>query len=399
MIKNKNALHSVPVFEKIIMKKTFLILAFTAGLIIYNAHIYAQTCPDWPAACPNDNYVDEDRLEDSTQKMLNPIVSEEVTMQYRLRELTGSLVRRVAQKEHWNEPVEIYEYASSGFRDANENVLAYPIRPPHWVKIVWQVIVNKDSMQQWIDWLKDLGTRAQSNINDYANKMTAVQDVYKRYMDSANHYGDLKGDYMSAHYAKYQQDIVTGNKTGIAAYEKAVAVYDDKANAFVKKATDLQKDAGAEKAQDDIQTERVQKSLIFRESVVLFIEFDFNSDRGDAGRCECKPIKGETPSNGFKVVRWFTNPQPTSTNVIDYSNSTNVAYGLLGGWTSTPDSRGIYWPSYHADQKAIDKLTPKKIKTDRVQSICIHVSSNKAAMQKFFTDLDTEELNKVIIKN
>ena len=381
------------------MKNTLLTLALAICLLMYNSNVYSQTCPDWPASCPDNNYVDADRVEDSTQKMLNPIVPEEVTMEYRLRELTGSLVRKVAQKEHWNEPVEIYEYASSGFRDAKENVLSFPLRPPHWVKIVWQIIVNNDSMKQWIDWLKDLGTRAQSNISDYANKMTAVQNTYKRYMDSANYYGDLKGNYMTAHYAKYQQDLVTGNTVGIAAYEKAVAVYDDKANIFIKKATDLQKDPGAEKAQDDIQTERVQKSLIFRESVVLFIEFDFNPDRGDAGRCECKPIKGEPSSNGFKVVRWFTNPEPTSTNVVDYSNSTNVAYGLLGGWSSVPDNRGIYWPSYHSDPKASDKVSPKKIKSDQVQSLCIHVSANKSAMQKFFEDLDTGELSRIIVKN
>ena len=382
-----------------IMRTAFMFRPFLSILMIYNVNVYSQTCPDWPASCPVDNYIDGDRMEDSMKRMLNPIVSEEVTMEFRLRELTGKLVRRVAAREHWEEPVEIQEGGSSGYRDADENVLAFPLRPPHWIKFSWQIIVDKDSMQLWLDWLKDLGTRAEANVSEYANKMSAAEDRYKSYMDSANYYGDLKGNYMSAHFAKYQQDLQAGNKAGIAAYEKALAVYDDKANVFVKKATDLQKDPGAEKRGDDIQTERVQKSLMFRESVVLFIEFDFNPDLGGPVACDCTPTKGGISPGGFKFVRWFNNPNPAATNFPDYTNSSNLVFGLLGGWSPVPDNKGIYRPSYKMDKKASDKITPKKIKSDEVQSICIYGSGNKSAMQKLIADLATEELNNVIIHN
>jgi hypothetical protein len=276
--------------------------------------------------------------------------------------------------------------------------LEYSLRPPHWFTITWRIVVNRDSLNKWLEWLNDLGTRSKANMDEYANKMDGVKDLYKSYMDSANHYVDLKANYMNLHYEEYTKALTAGDKTAIAAYEKGMAAYDNKMNAFVKKAGDLQKDPGAEKAQNNIQDERQKMSLIFRESTVLLIEFSFNPDR--IVLSDCVPVKATPAIPGFKLLRWYDNPNPDLTlNLSTFLHSKNIAIGLLGGWNTIPDAKGDYSPLFRFNKTASDKLTPKKIKSDQLQSLCIYGSGNKSAIQKLFADLDSEELNKIIIKN
>lgn len=130
---------------------------------------YSQACAYWPADCPDRDYANADLATDSVERLLNPLVTQEVTMEYRLRELTGEMVGRMAVQQHWETVVELSEWGSSGYRAADESVLAYKLRPPHTFSITWEVIVDKDSLAAWGNWLNEFAEKAKKLADQYAN--------------------------------------------------------------------------------------------------------------------------------------------------------------------------------------------------------------------------------------
>ena len=379
--------------------KSSLIAGMIALLLgIFNPHLYAQSCPESPADCPDRDYVNTDRAEDSTERILNPLVPQEISMEYRLRDLTGRLVRSVAAREHWAEPVEITEGGASGFRTSTGAVLPYSLRPPHYFTITWRVVVNPDSLQKWQNWLIDFANRRTDNMRAYSAVAVSKQDVFLRYRDSASYYSDRKADYMTAHYAAYQQAVMAGNKAGIDAYEKAIAVYDKKIDAFLNKAGDSQKNTDAENSEKNFDAEQKNMSFTFRESVVLLVEFNFNPDQAGPNNSTIKAA-GTISQPGFRLLKWYFNQEPQmNDNVHAFDRSKNIVIGLTGGWNLVLDRNDAYVSSFKQDKTSTNKTDPKAIKCDQVQSASLYLSGNKAAMKKFLADFEVEEWNRVIVK-
>jgi hypothetical protein len=376
--------------------KAYLFRLLLAAALSGPLNGLAQPCPQYPADCPAEDYPNLDLSEDSIAMLANPVVPQEVAMQHRLRFWTAGLTNRIAQKEGWD-VVELSEGGASGFRDLppNDTPLNYALRPPHSFEISFQFIVNKDSLAAWAAWVKDLSERRLADVNQYANRMASVEDKRKACMDSANYYGDQKASYMTAHMQSYQQALMSNNKSGTAAYEKAVETYDKKTNYWINKATDLQKDATSEKTQGDADEERKTVGLRYRDATVITVEFRFNGE--NALTNEAKPNAAQpttSAGSGYALLRWYTNPEPYLNDPMAlFPHSRNFVLALIGGWNPNPNANGIYYPSFRTDKKNIDKTTPKVIKCDQVQTISIHIAGNKHGIGRVIADLPALKLN------
>ncbi|MDP4216246.1 MAG: hypothetical protein Q8927_08590 [Bacteroidota bacterium] len=380
---------------------TLFYLMFLWALAVPCTACSQSNCPQMPADCPVEDYPNLDLSEDSVSKLGNPIIPQEVAMEHFLRRRTTALMKRIAQKEGW-EVTELSEGGASGYRDLppHDTPLNYALRPPHWFEISFQFIINKDSLAAWAAWIKDLSERRLADVNQYASRMASVEDKRKAYMDSANYYGDLKANYMTAHMAGYQQALMSGSKSGTAAYEKAVDAYDKKVNYWINKATDLQKDASSEKRQSDAEEEKNSVGQRYHDATVVTVEFRFNGENALTNEAHAAgeasgSSSGGNPSgaSGYSLARWYSNPKPYLKDPLAlYTHSRNFVLLLDGPWNLHPDANGIFYPSFRSNKQAIDQRTPKSIKSDRIQAISIHIAGNKAGIGRVLADLSAAEL-------
>jgi hypothetical protein len=351
--------------------------------VLYVRPASAQSCALFPADCPvngADSYGTED---DSTSRLGNPVIPQEITMENRLRRWMASMLGHMADNQGW-QLVQISEGGSSGFRAADESVLKYPLRPPHWYVATWEFIVNNDSLKAWNDWLQQFGQQRLDRLNQNTASQTAAYDRSKPYRDSVDRYTQLMGQYMQDHITQYQKDLAAGNKAGTNAYEKAVTGYQKKSDYFTQKIADMSKDPGAEKDDADAETLRKKQTIHFRDATVLVVEFEFNN--------EYAKTAGSATGFAAGAPIWYSNtdPDPIAVNFFDRSR-TNVLV-LEGEWKMKADNYGGYRPAFYFDKTSVDKTTPKRIKCDQVQTIDIHLSGNQQAIRKFLAAFPRTEL-------
>ncbi len=368
------------------MKK--ILLALIAGLSVLTS-ASAQSCPFAPADCPVNGADSYGTPDDSTERMLNPIIPQEVTMENRLRRWMASQLERIANSQGW-QLVQISEGGSSGYRAADESVLKYPLRPPHYYMATWQFIVNKDSLKAWNDWLVDFGQQRMNKVNENAANQINAYDRTKPYRDSAEHYMTLMGQYMQDHMAQYQKDLLAGNKTGTNSYEKAVAVYQKKYDYFTQKAADQTNDPGAVKEDADAETLRKKQTVHFRDATLLVVEFEFNMDYAKTA--------GSTTGFAAGAPIWFSNPDPDPISIDFFARSRNNVLLLEGEWNMKPTNSGGYRPAFYSNKPSMDLTTPKRIKCDQVQTVDIHMSGNPQAIRKFLSVLPRAEIAALIAR-
>lgn len=202
-------------------------------MLIYHA-ASAQSCQFRPADCPVNGADSYGTVDDSTGRLFNPVIPEEITMENKLRRWMSSLLGRIAGGQGW-QLAQISEGSSSGYRRPDGSVLPYAYCPPHWYIATWQFIVNSDSLEAWRAWLGDYSRQRMKKFDQYGTDQTAAYDRSKPYRDSAGYYGQLMSQYMQDHVAQYQKDLMAGNKPGISAYEKAVAVFRKRSDYYTQK--------------------------------------------------------------------------------------------------------------------------------------------------------------------
>jgi hypothetical protein len=115
-------------------------------------------CSLSPAECPTVPTAPYGSPEDSAKRMGNPLLPQEVTMENRLRRIATGVMDRITAQEHWTYSVLSEDY-SFGYNVDYGSPVKYPFRPPHWLTIHYQVIVNEDSLQAWRSWLQDFAQR------------------------------------------------------------------------------------------------------------------------------------------------------------------------------------------------------------------------------------------------
>jgi len=135
--------------------KTRLLLAVLFFIIRWPA---AAQCSLTPAECPAVLSHPYGSPEDSASRMGNPLLPREITMENRLRRLATGIMDRITAREHWSYTV-LSENYGSGYNLADGSALKYSLRPPHWLTIRYQVVVDEDSLHAWRSWLQDFAQR------------------------------------------------------------------------------------------------------------------------------------------------------------------------------------------------------------------------------------------------
>lgn len=146
------------------------------------------------------------------------------------------------------------------------------------------------------------------------------------------------------------------------------------------------------------EKEKYRKAMLFRSACVVQVYFDFN---GDVGLGQENNLVQGTPSTipGASIVAWFHNPQPDLEGLDwHYEKSYDVAEILLGPWQPKRDSYNGYHSVFSANPKNMDEKSVKKIASDKVQTIAIHICGRKDNVKKFISQLDLTKLNALIEK-
>jgi len=359
--------------------------------------LLAQNCTAAPADCPDNGHDAWGTADDSVSRLGNPVLPLEIRMENQLRTFASNVISRIAQKQGWTW-TELLEYASSGERMPDGDALVpYPLRSPHWCQFTFQCIVSRDSLRAWNDWQAEFGQRRLHVNKDYASSIMADQDKYKANLDSATYYGQLKAKYMEDHMAEYQQALQNSNAAGIKAFEKGMASYDQRINAFTEKGSNRQQAQQAEKADGVMEKERRLMTLRFRDATVLVVQVGFNME--NSGNTEGLIITSTNTKPGFTLSDSYYNKDANPFESVEsWTRSNNLALVLIGPWNLKPDQWGKYLPAFRLDKKNTDALTPKRIKSDQVQVIDFKLSGNKSAIQHFLIDLSSDELNRLIVK-
>ncbi|HEY4148205.1 MAG TPA: hypothetical protein VGM41_04720, partial [Chitinophagaceae bacterium] len=77
--------------------KKFLVMI----CLLLAARVMPAQCVYLPADCPSDDYVGKDRGADSIDKLNNPVVPQEISMENRLRLLTGDIITKLVSGKDW----------------------------------------------------------------------------------------------------------------------------------------------------------------------------------------------------------------------------------------------------------------------------------------------------------
>jgi len=141
---------------------------------------YAQSCSWFPADCPSDR-----QLPDSAERLGNPVIPAEVSMEIRLHDFLTALMQKEAEKKSWK----VYQFdesAGSGYLNTERiGPLADHLRPPHEYEISFIFIVDTDSLQAWQHWQQDFLTNMQEEIkkmttNNNYSKFAGLQDLKRK---------------------------------------------------------------------------------------------------------------------------------------------------------------------------------------------------------------------------
>ncbi len=365
-------------FECKSIKKLFFVLGILSSCIVN-----AQTCDLSPADCPDAGSIEA--ALSATVRSRNGLTDKEIEMQDRMRNLTTDMVQHAAKALGWrvieiDEVVNLNPFQSGGTPP--------PLRSPRGYGIEFEFIVNKDSLKDWKDWLVDFSTRYQNTTMDLMNKQNEIANspLYKQYTDSVNRYINLYTDYISAH-----------QNEGAALFTSAkVKYYQDKQKEYTDKRVALLNSNASANTSDAFDKEKAARTAAFRDASIVQIFFSFNDGVGiiHSSNGEEQVLNINSPGTAYAKFVHIPEPDP-NTIPWHFDQWENMDVLLFGKWLPKPDQYKNYSAAFTRNGQA-DEHTPKKITSDKVQTIAVHVMGSKANMDKLVQQLDTAKLNAAI---
>lgn len=344
----------------------------------------SQGCVWSPADCPDQASIENSM--DSLTRLGNGILPSEISMQNSMRYLVTQMMEKAGRNLHW-QWIELDELTN--LNPIQGAATPYNLRSPREFGIAFEFFVSKDSLQAWKNWTRDfneqydnVGKAAFQQDNDIQNSIQ-----YRQYYDSVQRYTKLYTSYITAH-------------SNISASDDKRAKYLlKKQNDFIDKMNYMREHPSNSSGEtlDDLEKEKKSKMLQYKENSVVEVFFNFNTDVG--------LINTSTPNNiknwnfpGAKIAKsvHFTNAD-LNTLLWNFENSNNMKVLLLGNWLTTPRDEN-YSATFTLNGQG-DEHTPKKIKSDKVQTIAIHLMGNDLNISKIMPFIDINGLNKVIVKN
>ncbi len=365
------------------MKKIILFYFFVTSATI----VYAQDYPQYPADKPESGFIEQSQSREIRLK--NLILPQEVTMQDKMRVLITNMMLNASKKLGWP-VVELSEYTNdNGMQGAGT---PYALRSPRGILITFQFIVNTDSLQAWKTYQETYNKLYQNKMqNDYSNVQVAMQSpLYKKYRDSADYYMDLYTNYTQAHQSE-----------GAALYtsDKHPRNYQQKEMDFLNKANAMTQQAQNNSGNEQLENKGKANIRRFRNHTVVQVKFHVNDFKGLALNQSLGPIQFTSEPYaiaGSTISRLYSVSNHQDHNDFDKWN--HVILILLGNFQPKPDKYSGYEAAFDQNGQG-DEYTPKKIKSDKVQTISINIYGDKNNIEKMAKLIDAEKLDYVLVKN
>lgn len=362
--------------------KHFLLLL---GLTIYFSCTSAQDCPYSPADCPDEGSI-EAALSASVRSG-NGLTNKEIEMQDRMRNLTTDMMQHAAKTLGWR-MIEIDEVTNlSPFQSASTPV---SLRSPREYGIEFEFIVNNDSLKAWRNWLIDFSNRYTNAGTNYLNKQNDVVNspIYKQYSDSVDRYIKLSTDYMTAHQ----------NEAAKLFQDKQLKYLQAKETEFNNKRIALTNTNQSENNMNSMDDEKIKRTGQYRTESTVEVFFEFNAHVGilnsSDGDEEETATNYNLPGTAFAKLVHLSKPDP-NTIPWHFDQWENMTVILLGKWLAKTDQYKNYNAVFTLNRQD-DEHAPKKIMSDKIQTIAIHLMGSKTNMNKLIQQLDISKLNTVI---
>jgi hypothetical protein len=361
-------------------------------------------CDYFPADCP-DNETLQQQAEKKWDGPADLKVKEEYAMQDSLRRFTTTMMQQIAKKRNWECYTFIEEQDPGIGIDGNTKPLPYPLRRPCQWGISFVFIVNEDSLHAWQNWYKnDLQNASNKVVESYkqtGNEMSQ-DDNRKKYLDSANYYGNQKAKYMTDHAEDYQKALLSNDTKAQKKYEDEMKRYDDKINAYINKTNgeSKKKSSASESQFNDLETYKHKNNITFRNASIIRVSLNINDYIAPADDNDDKKIIKQLPIPATTLGLIIHNNSPDEHEIFgQYLRSPDVAMLLFGKWILKQDQYHSYHSAYFADKKNTDAATVKKIPCDKVQIIVLHVEGSPKYINEFVQSFDTEKFNHLVVKD
>jgi hypothetical protein len=342
----------------------------------------AQACRLSPADCPAAGleYARSDSI-----RIGNGLLPREVAMQDAMRTLVTRMIRQAGERLHWD-VTELDEVTNLGPLQSAST--PYAQRSPRGFGIAFQFIVSDDSLRAWRQWMQDFNRRYRqagaAGFKDAADAQSSP--LYAQYNDSVQHYLKLRLAYEDAH------------PHAIGDEDKYLIMTQKKQNEFLQKMQDMINGSGSGDGPtlDQLDEEKRTQTLRFRNAalVQVFFEFNggFNGIREDDAVVETHPLSVPEAAGAVRVR--VTNP--AATDPWHFADWPNMSVVWLGKWLPPRDNANAYAAFTRNGQD--DEHTPKRVKSDEVQTIVIHMMGEQSNCERLLPQLDMNALNAVIVK-
>lgn len=342
-------------------------------------HAQSTPCDNWPADCPEKTAMENSQ---SVSGRLDAgLLKSEIAAQDKVRNEVTATFQKVANTLHWR-VIQLEDI--TGLNDRQKPETPANLRSPKALTMYFQFIVNEDSLQSWKDWkMRDrenrqtVGAAATQSYGDVLNS-----PLYKSYIDSANHYQQLYADYMEKH-----------QNEGAALFtDKTAEGYSKKMTAYTDKAVALQKQNINGNGWKSLEEEDKKINYRFRNASVVNVQVTTNNE----------VVEIHDNSNNVSA---YSFPGATIAKQVMIKEQENGYYHEFGKWNYMVVLLFGNWPNkiilegYHAgfaENGQNDDHTPKKITSDKVQTVSLSVFGNRHNVESLLQSLRSANLQQLV---
>ncbi len=152
-----------------------------------------------------------------------------------------------------------------------------------------------------------------------------------------------------------------------------------------------------DKMQDSLKKETER----FRNASMIRVKFEINNENAIASSITENIHRTAELNIPHAALAFRLHNDKTDERALfdmnQFTRCDDFSFILFGDWNTKPDAYQYYRPAYHADKKNTDLVTPKKISSDKVRTIVMHIEGSPFYMNQFLESFDSGKLNGLIV--